>query len=1007
MIELESEVVEDKNMKQFNVVDLCKLRTETYHFLANSLMRKPTQEILLEFLNKVFDTEAFQSQYFEYESFTEEIRLAVANQSKQWEDFLFEYASLFEGTSNRSIALWESAYTGSENILCDETTLAVKRFYKKHRVGAQKEENQPADHIGLECSFLELLNNKLSDCIEQQDENEFYRTIADQKEFIEIHLLRFLSPFCDRLHQNTFSLYYQSFSAFFLSFIKKDMEVLSSLVYPKEANHSISKPEKSPLGLIVLTDTELVDEPVMVVPTSGRNNCGGKCIIYAHVQEGNILKLSTDTGTHTDHEEVLSSCVRGKGYRKTFLNVSRLRYPMKRIGARGEGKFERITWEEAVNTIAEKIKTIKEKHGPSSRYINYATGVSAVIRGDNFARRLLALDGGYLGLYNSYSSACAEIATPYTYGTALSGDSSSNLLHSKLIILWGHNPVETGFGTSVHADILKAKRAGIRIIVVDPRFSDTAAAYADQWIGLRPTTDSALMDAMAYVIITENLQDQAFMDKYCVGFDRAHMPSGIDGSESYFEYILGTKDGIAKTPQWAQLITGVDEDVIIQLAREYATNKPSALIEGLGPQRHGNGEQTVRSGTMLACLTGNVGIKGGGAAGCGYFKQHNLPKIASLDNPSHVSIPSFLWTDAITRATEMNEKDDGVRGAKHLNSPIKLILNLAGNTLINQHSDINRTIKILKNTSQCEFIVCSDLFMTPSAKFADILLPGTSMFEGNNITLPWRQGDYILYNNRAISPLFESRFEYDWLVEVADKLGIKDAFTGGHQTMQEWLKSTYEATRKVETELPKFDVFTHMGGYKYKDRKEIIAFQKQIDDFEHHPFPTPSGKIEIFSKRLYDMGNLKEIPAIPKYVPSFEGPSDLMHNQYPLQLIGWHTKRRCHSIHDQNDWNTIVERQELWINPKDADLRSIQEGDLVSVWNDRGKMRVPAHVTNRIISGVVAVSQGAWYEPDKNGVDQNGSINVLTTSRPTPLAKGNPQHSNLVEVQLINAAESV
>jgi anaerobic dimethyl sulfoxide reductase subunit A len=218
--------------------------------------------------------------------------------------------------------------------------------------------------------------------------------------------------------------------------------------------------------------------------------------------------------------------------------------------------------------------------------------------------------------------------------------------------------------------------------------------------------------------------------------------------------------------------------------------------------------------------------------------------------------------------------------------------------------------------------------------------------------------------------------------------------------MEEWLKAAYDEVRKIETELPEFEKFTEAGGYKYKNRQDFIAFEKQIKDFSNHPFPTPSGKIEVFSQRLYEMNQPKEIPAIPKYVPSFEGPEDELTRKYPLQLIGWHTKRRCHSVHDHNDWHAAIDKQEVWIHPKDAAARGIKEGDSVEVWNDRGRMQVAAHITHRIVEGVTAVSQGAWYRPNRKGMDTNGSINILTTSRPTPLAKGNPQHSNLVEIQL-------
>lgn len=732
---------------------------------------------------------------------------------------------------------------------------------------------------------------------------------------------------------------------------------------------------------------------------SGVNNCGGRCIIKAHVEDGKITKLTTDEGCGSADSPLLNSCIRGKHYLETFLGDDRLKYPMKRVGKRGDGRFERISWDEALDMISSEWIRIRNTYGVSSRFVTYATGVNGVMEGNVLARRLLALDGGFLDRYNSYSSACTDIATPYTYGTLFTGNTPEDWVNSKLIILFGHNPVETRFGTTLWY-LKKAKNSGVKIVVIDPRYSDTAKGLADQWIGIRPGTDSALIDGMAYVIYTENLYDKEFIDKFCIGFDREHMPEGCENEETVFEYLMGKRDGIAKTPEWAESITGINRKTISSLAREYANSKPSALIQGLGPQRHSNGEQSVRSGTMLACLTGNVGVSGGWASGCGLVKRHNMPQSPGYTNPFKGKIPSFLWSDAVLRGKEFTCKD-GLIGVEKLDSNIKMIMNLSGNCLVNQHSDINRTIKILEDTSLCEFIVCSDVFMTPSARFADILLPGTSMFENENITTPWGYGDYIIYNQQAIEPLHECRFEYDWLSELAERLKLRDEFTEGRSSVRDWLKKSYEDLMILEPELPEFEAFSAEGIYRFNDNPLVIAFKKQIEDPENNPFPTDSGKIEIFSKRLRDKNNPDEIPPIPKYVKGFEGVGDPLMGKYPFQLIGWHSKKRTHSIQDNTSGLERIEPQTAWINPMDAESKGISNGDAVEIWNDRGKTQIIAFVTNRIIEGVIAVAQGAWYTPDENGVDIRGSINVLSTSRATPLAKGNPQHSNLVDVKPI------
>ena len=561
-----------------------------------------------------------------------------------------------------------------------------------------------------------------------------------------------------------------------------------------------------------------------IIPTTGRNNCGGRCIIYAHVRDGIIEKLSTETTGTPEHPVPLCACARGLNYHKTFLGEDRLRWPMKRTGERGEGKFSRISWEEALDILTSEYIRIRDTYGPGSRYVNDGCGISAVMRGDRMMRRLLALDGGYLGSYNSYSSACIRNATDITYGTSETGTHPSDWLNSQLIILWGHNPAETRFDSSSMFYLKKAKAAGIPVIVIDPRKNDTVLALDARWIPIRPAADSALADAMAYVIIKEGLQDQGFLDTCCLGFDAAHMPEGVDPSLNCLSYLMGENDGIPKTPEWGETITGIPADTIRELAIRYATTKPAAIIQGYGAQRNAYGEQSARGVILLTCLTGNVGISGGSAAGSGDCSTHKLPKFPVPDNPYNRELPVFLWTDAIDHGKEMNEYD-GIRTCDQgifddpkdiaLDSNIKMIFNLASNTLINQHGDINRTAKLLKDTSKCEFIVCSDLFMTASAKFADLLLPGISMFEEENITKPWKFTEFLGFNNKVIEPLYECKTEYEWIRELAKRIGLEEEFTEGRDYSQ-WMNYIYEDLRTSEPELPEYDEFREKGIYKFE-----------------------------------------------------------------------------------------------------------------------------------------------------------------------------------------------
>lgn len=742
------------------------------------------------------------------------------------------------------------------------------------------------------------------------------------------------------------------------------------------------------------------NQTVRIIPTTGRTNCGGRCVLNVHVQDGKILKITTETEKDVNGTYPLQACPRGLLCQHTFLNEDRLKYPMKRVGKRGEGKFERISWSEAIDLLASEWIRIRDTYGPGSRYVIYGCGIDGLLRASSFAKRLLSLDGGYLSYYNSYSTGCIRPATELMYGTTDTGNDPREWLHSELIILWGHNPSETKFDSATMYYLKEARKKGTPIIIIDPRKSDTVMDLDAEWIPLRPATDAALSDAMAYVIYKNNLHDQAFLDRCCLGFDEDHMPDGVPENESYLSYLLGIKDGIEKTPEWGEQITGVPAETIRSLAIRYASAKTAALVQGYGAQRHNYGEQAIRGGITLACMTGNIGIKGGWAGGSADYNIHRQPSFPMPENPYKQSIPTYAWTDAVLRGTQMGEKD-GVKGGDHLDSDIKMIFSMASNVLINQHGDINRTREILEDTSKCEFIVCSDIFMTASAKYADLVLPGISMLECENITVPWKYGEFIGYNNKIIDPLYEGKFEYEWFCQLADRLGLLKEFSEG-RTEEQWLAYCYDALRVQEPELPELSVLKEKGLYRYQNSKGHIAFEKECQDPVHYPFQTPSGKIELFSKKVYEHTYSEEFPSLPCYIPVPEGYQDPLSQKYPLQLIGYHTKRRCHTVHDNNKLLQKLDPQALWINPADADRRGIKDGAEVFVYNDRGKVRIPAKVTDRIMKGVTALSQGAWYAPDQDGVDRGGCINVLTSHRLTPYAKGNPQHTNLVEVLPVN-----
>lgn len=730
-------------------------------------------------------------------------------------------------------------------------------------------------------------------------------------------------------------------------------------------------------------------ENTKIIPTTGRNNCGGRCIIKYEVKDDQIIKVTTDE-VKDDGIIPMVACVKGMNYHTTYLNDRRLKYPMKRVGKRGEGKFERISWDEAIDIITKENNRIKNTYGPASRYINYGDGQAAAVAGKSFMERFLSLDGGYLNYHNSYSTACVKAITPYIYGTVEVGNNSADWIHSKLIILWGHNPLETKFDADTMYQLKKCKEKGIPMIGIDPRKNKTIQYFDADWYPVKPGTDAALADAIAYELVSNNLYDKDFIDRCCIGFTKESMPEGIDPNECYFSYLFGEKDGIQKNCEWAETITGLEAKRIKELAHRIGNTHPVNIIQGYGPQRNAYGEQAARAGIMLACLTGSVGISGGSPAGPNRWQIHPKASLEVPKNPVSASIPCYLWTDAITRGTEMT-KLDGLEGCDHLDSNIKMIYNIAGNTLINQHGDINATKKILEDESLVECIVVSDVFMTPSAKFADILLPCTSFLEEENITCAWGSSNFIGFNNIVVKPYAQSKPEFEWLKVMAKNNGILDEFLDGKETIDAWLRYTYECLQKKDPELIDYNELKKEGIYRYKKNPVKICFEKECKDPITYPFPTESGKIEIFSKKLYDMEFTDPFPAIPRYM-------DIKQDKYPLRLVGWHTNARCHTIGDNNPILAKLDRKAIYMNPIDAKARNLSQNDMILAYNDIGKMKINVYITEDIMPGVCGLSQGRWYK-EENGIEIGGNINIFTSLHPTPLAKGNPQHTNFIEVK--------
>ena len=497
-------------------------------------------------------------------------------------------------------------------------------------------------------------------------------------------------------------------------------------------------------------------------------NCGSRCPLKVIVKDDRIVRIepedAKDDAVFGEHQ--IRPCLRGRSSRWRVYSPDRIKYPMNRVGQRGEGKFKRISWDEATAFIAAELKRVTEKYGREAIYYNYQSGAYYHTQGTPAWKRLLNLTGG------TYSTAQIATATPYTHGVYV-GSHFTQIAHSDLVVLFGLNLSETRMSGGGQVEELRRalEASKARVIIIDPRYTDSVVTEHAEWLPIRPTTDAALVAGIAHTLITEQLINEAEVNKYCVGYDSSTLPEGAAPNASYKDYVTGKgDDGIAKTPEWAAEITGIPATRIRQLAREIASARACYICQGWGPQRHANGEQTVRAIQTLPALTGHFGLPGTNNGNWPYGTPYGVPLLPILTNPIKTSIPCYLWTDAIQRPEMMTATTMGVKGADKLKTGIKLFFNQAGNTLLNQHGETNRTRKILADESLCETIIVIENHMTPSAKYADLLLPETSYLEAEDLvdsSYATGSHNYMIALQKTVTPMWEVRSTYDICADIA------------------------------------------------------------------------------------------------------------------------------------------------------------------------------------------------------------------------------------------------
>ncbi len=763
------------------------------------------------------------------------------------------------------------------------------------------------------------------------------------------------------------------------------------------------------------------DDELETVVTSCAHNCGSRHMLVAHKWKDVIVRLSTDDGSYqknghfgkdTNEEPQLRACLRGRSYRQRLYSAERLLYPMMRVGERGEGKFKRVSWDEALSYVTKEMVRIKNTYGPTALLDQSYAGASyGVLHKSDQIEGLL---GRFMGMFgcrtNSWSVPSYEATTAssrWSFGTIKDGNEDDTYAESKLMIMWGWNPAYTFHGGNTFMYMRMAKQRGCKFVLIDPQYTDSAAAYDAWWIPIKPNTDAAMMAGMAHYIFTNNLQDQEFINQFCMGMDANTMPDwsgqSANGRENFKDYIMGKYDGVIKNPEWASKICGVSVADIIKLADMYATTKPAALKASWAAGRNSYGEQYNRMAVALQAMTGNIGKLGGCAEGVG--KAWDAQAIAHpYDQYANIwfqSIKSDRWAHCVLNYPNVKREEIGLwprQDATDGQIPNIKGIFWQGSDWFNQLTNINKEIKAIK---KLELVVCMDSTITPSGLWSDILLPIATHFERHDAALPWYKGHYYIHRPKVIEPMGESKTDFQVFTELAYRIGgdvfgkaynpkaNRDYFKTNDQVdeayLREWWQGQVMANQKVDMS---WDEFKKRGVYKFKLDRPHVAFQDQIE--KGKPFKTVSGKIEILSTELANISDWTKtkygyhIPSIPKWIEPFESLNSPKTKKWPFHLISPHPRHRTHSIFNNCAWLRETYEQEVTINASDARKLGIKPGDTVELWNDRGKVVVPVYITERCMPGVLVLFEGVWMELDENGIDRAGNPDFLTLDEPSP-----------------------
>jgi anaerobic selenocysteine-containing dehydrogenase len=671
------------------------------------------------------------------------------------------------------------------------------------------------------------------------------------------------------------------------------------------------------------------------------HDCPDTCAMVVEVQDGRATSVAGDPA-HPPTRGFL--CTKVTRYLERVYNPDRLLYPLRRTGAKGEGRFMRISWDEALDTIARRFREIADSSdGPEAILPFSYGGTMGIVNGASMDRRFFHRLGASHLLRTICSSAGGE-AIAYTLGLKM-GTDMENFHRARLIVLWGTNTLSSNI--HLWPEIKEAVANGARLIGIDP-FRNHTLDHCHQLIQLQPGTDAALALAVMNVIISEGLEDRDYIDRYTLGFAPLR--------ERAAEF----------PPSRAAEICGITEDEIIRFAREYATTRPAVIRINYGLQRHAGGGMAVRAISCLPALTGAWREAGGGVllSTSGSFAMNDN----ALQRPD--LIRGNPRTINMTRLGEaLAEARPPVRALYVYNSNPAAIA-----------PDQSKVIAGLKREDL--FTVVHEQFQTDTADYADILLPATTQLEHRDVVKPYGHY-YLVYNEPAIAPLGEAKPNAEVFRRLAERMGFAEACFS--DTDEDLIRQA------LATDNSLFEGITlerlQRDGWARLNLPETFA------PFAEGGYKTPSGKCEFYSEQMQALG----LDPLPAYIPPRESPASApaLAARYPLQLISPPANSFLNSTFSHLKSFLKSERQPfVLLHPEDAAQREITDGETVRVWNDRGACQLVARVSERVKPGV-AVALSTWWNKLSPG---HTNVNQTVSQELTDIGSGATFYDNLVEI---------